>query len=68
MTIKNSAGNDAAPESAHPTLDAWAWIARAREAASRLTDPAATKAGRRKSRTRKPRSRQAAGTPDSPEE
>jgi hypothetical protein len=68
MTIKNSAGNDAAPESAPPTLDAWTWIARAREAASRLTEPAAAKAGRRKGLTRKPRSRQAAGTPDSPKE
>lgn len=37
--IKNSAEENAAPESTQPTLDTWTWIARARAAASRVTGP-----------------------------
>jgi hypothetical protein len=63
---KNSAGNDTAPDSAHQTLDAWAWIARAREAAARVTHPAALGPEIEKDAAPKPSRKRAAGNPGSP--
>jgi hypothetical protein len=62
---KNSAGNDTAPDSAHQTLDAWAWIARAREAAARVTHPAAPSPEMKKGTAPKPRRKRAADNPRS---